>query len=282
MSKRERGLGRGLDALFSSPPNLDNAEEINKVDINLLIPREEQPRKMFNEETLNELAASIKEHGILQPILVRPREDKYEIIAGERRYRAAKIANLEMLPVIIKQIDDDAAWEIALIENLQREDLSVIEEALAYKGMVNKFGYVQEVIAEKVGKSRAHVANTLRILTLPEEVLQMLEDKQLTPGHARTLLTVKDPLEQIKRARQITADKMSVREAERKSAVKTTVKDIPIDVSKSVEIAEIEEKLQKHLGTKAEIFGSSNGGRIHIVYYSQEDLERIIELLGLD
>lgn len=282
MSKKERGLGRGLDALFSSSANFENTEEINKVEISLLVPRVDQPRKTFNEETINELADSIREHGILQPILVRPWEDKYEIIAGERRFRAAKVANLETVPVIIKEIEDDAAWEIALIENLQREDLSVIEEALAYKGMINKFGYKQEVIADKVGKSRAHITNTLRILTLPEEILQMLDEKQLTPGHARTLLALKDPSEQVKRAKQITADKMSVREAERKSAVRSSVTNIPLESSKTVEIAEIEEKLQKHLGTKAEIFGSSNGGRIHIVYYSQEDLERIIELLGLE
>ncbi len=277
MSKKERGLGRGLDALFSPTSNLAyDTEEISKVEISSVVARRDQPRRNFDEEALKELAESIREHGVLQPVLVRPWEDKYEIIAGERRYRAAKLANIDLLPVVIKEVNDNEAWEIALIENLQREDLTVIEEARAYKGMINKFGYVQEIIAEKVGKSRAHVANTLRILNLPEEILQMIEAKQITAGHARTLLAIENPAEQIKLAEQIAQGKVSVREAERKAQSRKGQSN-----PKPIEIIEIEERLQKHFGTKTEVTSKRKGGSIQISYYNQDDLERILDLLGI-
>lgn len=276
MSKRERGLGRGLDALFSSSSSIDyDSEEITKVDINDVIPREDQPRKVFDIESLKELSESIKEHGVLQPVLVRPSGKKYEIIAGERRYRAAKLANLESLPVVIKEVTDNEAMEIALIENLQREDLSIVEEALAYKGMIEDFGYIQEEVAKKVGKSRTHVANTIRILKLPDEVLQMLEDKKITAGHARTLLSINNPQEQIEAAKKIATENISVREAEQKA------KKRKITQSKPAEIIDIEDRLQKHFGTKAEIVPKRKGGSINITYYNQEDLQRILELLGV-
>lgn len=277
MSKRERGLGRGLDALFSSSNSIDyDNEEINQVDINDLIPRADQPRKVFNMESLNELAESIKEHGVLQPVLVRPMGEKYEIIAGERRYRAAKLAKLDSIPVVIKEVSDKEAKEIALIENLQREDLSVVEEALAYKGMIEEFGYIQEEVAKRVGKSRAHVANTMRILKLPDEILQMLEDKKITAGHARTLLSVNDPKEQIALAKRMAVENISVREAEQKAKSRKKTAD-----DKTTEIRDIEDRLQKYLGTKAEIMPKRKGGSINITYYDQDDLQRILELLGI-
>ncbi len=279
MPKKPRGLGRGLDALFSSSHSDQyDGEEINQVEIEKIIVRENQPRKNFDIETLNELAASIQEHGLLQPILVRPvgEEEQYEIVAGERRYRAAKIADFEYLPVLIKEVNEQEAYEIALIENLQREDLSVVEEALAYKGMVDEFGYSQEVIAEKVGKSRAHIANTLRILNLPSEILEMLENKKITAGHARTLLSVADSQEQLRLAKQIAEEKISVREAEEKAK-----KRRGRTKSKPIEIIEIEDKLQKHFGAKTEVMPKRKGGSIQISYYDNEDFKRILELLGI-
>ncbi|NLB89346.1 MAG: ParB/RepB/Spo0J family partition protein [Syntrophomonadaceae bacterium] len=277
MSKRERGLGRGLDALFSSSNTIDyDSEEIINVDINDVIPREDQPRKFFNIEALNELADSIREHGVLQPILVRAIGEKYEIIAGERRYRAAKLVDLESIPVVIKDVSDKEAMEIALIENLQREDLSVVEEALAYKGMIEEFGYIQEEIAQKVGKSRTHIANTIRILKLPDEILQMLEDKKITAGHARTLLSINDPKEQIAIAKKIAAENISVREAEQKAKTRKKMPD-----NKPTEIIDLEDRLQKYFGTKAEITPKRKGGSINISYYDNEDLQRILELLGI-
>lgn len=276
MSKRERGLGRGLDALFSSPNAIDyDSEEITKVDINDVIPREDQPRKNFDTESLKELSESIKEHGVLQPVLVRPIGDQYEIIAGERRYRAAKLADLELLPVVIKEVTDNEAMEIALIENLQREDLSIIEEALAYKGMIENFGYIQEEVAKKVGKSRTHIANTIRILKLPQEILQMLEDKKISAGHARTLLSIDNVQEQIAAAKKIATENISVREAEQKAKNRKNINNKP------AEIADIEDRLQKYFGTKAEVMPKKKGGSINIRYYNQEDLERILELLGI-
>lgn len=277
MGKIERGLGRGLDALFSSSPDYKyDTEEISQIDMDLIIARENQPRQNFDVEALNELAKSIEEHGLLQPVLVRPLGNKYEIIAGERRYRAAKIANIEFLPVVIKDITDNEAFEIALVENLQREDLSIIEEAHAYKNMIEKFNYSQEEVAKKIGKSRVHVANTLRILNLPPEILQMLDDKLITPGHARTLLSVTDSQEQIKLAEEIINGKISVREAEEKA--KTRKGQI---VTKPIEIIEIEDMLQKHLATKAEVVPKKKGGSIQISYYNEDDLKRILDLLGI-
>ncbi len=277
MSKKPRGLGRGLDALFSSTDASPfDAEEISSIDIQDIIVREDQPRKNFDPNTLEELAKSIKDHGLLQAILVRPLEDKYEIVAGERRYRAAKLAGLESLPVVIKEVDDQEAFEIALIENLQREDLSIIEEAEAYKSILDKFGYTQEVLAGKVGKSRAHITNSLRILNLPEEILQMLENKEITAGHARTLLSLPDKKEQLRLAQQIVEEKISVRETEQKTKTKGKK-----TLTKSVEILELEDILQKHLATKAEITPKKKGGSIQISYYDTEDFKRILELLGI-
>lgn len=277
MTKKERGLGRGLDALFSSSYESEyDSEEISKIEVKKIIARSDQPRKNFDAESLEELAESIKEHGVLQPVLVRPVGEEYEIIAGERRYRAAKLAKLELLPVIIKEINDNEAMEIALIENLQREDLSIIEEALAYKGLIDNLAYTQELVAKKVGKSRAHVANTLRILNLPDEILQMLEDKIITAGHARTLLSIKDSNEQIAVAKQIAKGNISVREAEQKAKTRNGQNNV-----KPIEIIEVEERLQKHFGTKAEVISRRKGGSIQISYYNQDDLQRILELLGL-
>ncbi len=277
MSKKPRGLGRGLDALFSSSDSSPfDAEEISSIDIEDIIVREDQPRKNFDPNTLEELAKSIKNHGLLQAILVRPLGDKFEIVAGERRFRAAKLAGLESLPVVIKEVDDQEAFEIALIENLQREDLSIIEEAEAYKSMLDKFGYTQEVLAGKVGKSRSHITNSLRILNLPTEILKMLENKEITAGHARTLLSIADEKEQMRLAQQIVDEGISVREAEQRTKTKERQ-----TFSKPIEILELEDILQKHLAAKAVITPKKKGGSIQIPYYDAEDFKRILELLGI-
>ncbi len=275
MAKKERGLGRGLDALFSIEN--EGYMEITELNIEMIIAREDQPRKVFDEESLKELASSLTEHGVLQPVLVREKGDRYEIIAGERRWRAAQIAGLGTIPAIIRQLDDLQAGELSLIENLQREDLTAVEEAQAYHQMIERYQYTQEMLAQKIGKSRSHIANTLRILNLPPSILEMIESKQLSAGHARAILSLPGQKEQLAAAREITARGLSVREAEKRVKTKKTVQEIVFE--KSAEIVDLEERLQKHLGTKAEITTFNKGGRIQISYYSNEDLERIMEML---
>ncbi len=275
MPKKERGLGRGLEALFNNDKEISNISEIN---IALIRPGSDQPRKKFNEESLQELAQSIKQHGILQPVLVRPRGGKYEIVAGERRWRAAQIAGLTEINVLIKEMDNQEAAEISLIENLQRDDLSVIEEALAYKNLIQKHAFTQEMVAERIGRSRSYIANILRILSLPPEIITMIEEQKLSASHARTLLALPTDKERISTARRIMEGKMSVRQIEK--SVKFS-KDNPVNQHKNIEIAEIEAKMQKYFGTRAEIITRKQGGKIEISYYSDEELERIVELFGL-
>jgi ParB family chromosome partitioning protein len=273
--KKERGLGRGLDALFS----LENEGqiEITEIDINMIVAREDQPRKKFDPESLKELAKSLEEHGILQPVLVREREEHYELVAGERRWRAAKMAGLQTIPVIIRQLDDSQAGELSLIENLQREDLTAIEEAQAYRLMMERYQYTQEMLSQKIGKSRSHIANTLRILNLPYSILEMLESGKISAGHARALLSLPGPKEQLAAAREIANRGMSVRETEKRTKPPKIIQEFVFE--KPAEILDLEERLQKHFGTKAEIFALNEGGKIQITYYSNEELERIMEML---
>ena len=275
MVKKERGLGRGLDALFS----LENEGqiEITEIDINMIVAREDQPRKKFDQESLKELAKSLEEHGILQPVLVREKEGRYELVAGERRWRAAQMAGLQTIPVIIRQLDDSQAGELSLIENLQREDLTAIEEAQAYRLMMERYQYTQEMLSQKIGKSRSHIANTLRILNLPFSILEMLESGKISAGHARALLSLPGPKEQLAAAREIANQGMSVRETEKRTKPRKVIQEFVFE--KPAEILDLEERLQKHLGTKAEIFALNEGGKIQITYYSNEELERIMEML---
>lgn len=278
MPKKERGLGRGLDALLSGTLEGDY-ETVRELPAEKIHPRKDQPRKKFDEDTMQELASSIREHGILQPVLVRPVENGYEIIAGERRWRAAQLAGLTHVPVVVRDIDDRQAAEISLIENIQRDDLTVVEEAKAYRMLAEQFGYTQETIAEKIGKSRAYVANTLRILNLPEEILQMLEKGELSAGHVRPLLALPTAEEQLAAAKEIVANKMTVRQVENKVKTKRIKFDIPAD--KPVELVEIQEKLQQHFATRAVVTKHGKGGKIEIAFYSDEDLERILEMMGI-
>ena len=277
MGRKERGLGRGLEALLSSiDPDSVQVAEIELVQI---IPQENQPRKIFAEESLRELADSIHEHGVLQPVLVRPKGEYYEIIAGERRWRAAEMAGLNVIPALVKEMADMEAAEISLVENLQREDLSAIEEARAYKNLLEQYQYTQEHIAERVGKSRAHIANTIRLLNLSPEIIAMIDRKQISPGHARALLALRSKREQVLAANEIVKGGLSVRQAEQK--VKNKNSRRVQAGKKSPDLQEVEERLQSYLGTRAEIIRKRRGGKIEISYYDEEDLERILERLGL-
>ena len=278
-----RGLGKGLDALIPVSSDVKNNKRANSssekekgpetlVKITMVEPNREQPRKTFDEESLNELAESIKQFGLLQPILVQDRKDYYEIIAGERRWRAAKIAGLKEVPVIIKNLTEQEIVEISLIENIQRENLNPIEEALAYKKLLNEFHLKQEEVAERVSKSRTAVTNSMRLLKLAEEVQKMVVKEEITTGHARALLGIEDEEQQISTAKKIVDEKLSVRDIEK--LVKNMNK--PAKEKKSSEqknrdfiYQDIEEKLKLSLGTKVSIAAKENGsGKIEIEFYS--------------
>jgi ParB family chromosome partitioning protein len=273
-----RGLGRGLEALLSSENSYER--QITVVSVDEIVPRADQPRTSFEPEPLEELAASIKEHGLIQPILVRPKGDRYEIIAGERRWRAAKLAGVNELPAVVLAMDDTKAAEVSLIENLQREDLNVLEEARAYKQVMEKFHYTQELLAERVGKSRSYVANILRILTLPEEIQKLVEAKQISAGHARTLLAL-PRAEQLKAAERITKNKLSVRDLEnlvkKSKERKSRTPKKPVD-----EYINLQESMENYFSAKVRIMPGKTGGKVEISYYNDEDLERIAEILGID
>lgn len=278
MGRKEHGLGRGLEALLST---IDpDSMQVMELDIAKIIPQENQPRKNFAQESLQELADSIREHGILQPVLVRPKGECYEIIAGERRWRAAEMADLQVIPALVKEMPDIEAAEISLVENLQREDLSAIEEARAYKNLLEQYHYTQEHIAERVGKSRAYIANTIRLLNLSPEIIAMIDQKQITPGHARALLALRDKREQVLAANEIIKGRLTVRQVEQKVKRKNSRSVVQLPL-KSADLQEIEERLQEHLGTRAEINPQRRGGKIEISYYDEGDLERILELLGV-
>ncbi len=289
-----RGLGKGLDALIPVSSDVKNNKRAGSssekekgpetlVKITMVEPNREQPRKTFDEESLNELAESIKQFGLLQPILVQDRKDYYEIIAGERRWRAAKIAGLKEVPVIIKNLTEQEIVEISLIENIQRENLNPIEEALAYKKLLNEFHLKQEEVAERVSKSRTAVTNSMRLLKLAEEVQKMVVKEEITTGHARALLGIEDEEQQISTAKKIVDEKLSVRDIEK--LVKNMNK--PAKEKKSSEqknrdfiYQDIEEKLKLSLGTKVSIAAKENGsGKIEIEFYSGDDLERLLDIL---
>ena len=287
-----RGLGKGLDIMLPDKIGASNAEgkkkpEIGKdviyVKIGKIEPNKEQPRKSFDEDALLELSESLKQYGILQPLLVQDKKDYYEIIAGERRWRAAKLAGLKEIPVIIKKLTDQEMVEISLIENIQREDLNPIEEARAFKRLLNEFQLKQDELAERVSKSRTAVTNSMRLLKLDERVQQMIIDDLITTGHARGLLAIVDQDKQYTLAQQIFDEKLSVRETEK--LIKKMQKQ-KIESSKKQEIdnmsvfyEDMEQKLKSIMGTKVLIHQKNKEkGKIEIEYYSVEELERIMEL----
>jgi ParB family chromosome partitioning protein len=270
MPKNDSRLGRGLSAIFGDIENIEDESKIETISLELITKNPYQPREEFDTEALSELAESIKEKGVIQPILVRMVEDKYEIIAGERRYLAAKMANLKSIPAVVRNVSDKESAEIALIENLQRKDLNPIEEAFAYKNLMEKFLYTQEDVAKKVGKDRATVANTLRLLNLPKEVIEMLKKNEISAGHARAILSLKDEISQKELAKNIKEKKISVREAEEKAKQN---KDI-------YEYKKYEKKL-KSIFDKASIKHKKNKGIIEIEFKDENELNNILERIGL-
>lgn len=308
MTKAKRGLGKGLGAIFGEEvvqevsggdgkqrsekvdavgniirDTLEDPKEI-KIRLSKIEPNREQPRKDFNEEQLNELADSIRQYGVLQPLLVQRKGDIFEIIAGERRWRAAKLAGLKEVPVVIREYTEQQAVEIALIENVQREDLNPIEEAIAYQRLMKEFHLKQEEIAERVSKNRSTITNSMRLLNLAQEVQQMLIDNQISSGHARALLSLEDKELQIELAKRIVREQMSVRDVEK--AVKQAGKVKKENQKKQEEEAlslifrNLEDRMKSAMGTKVNISRKDkNKGRIEIEYYSQSELERIVELI---
>ena len=290
-----RGLGKGLDALIpniavdNKNSNAANSKAEEKepetiVKITKIEPNREQPRKNFDEEALQELADSIKQFGLLQPILVQDRNTYYEIIAGERRWRAAKLAGLKEVPVIIRNYTEQEIVEISLIENIQREDLNPIEEAQAYKRLLTEFNLKQEEVAERVSKSRTAVTNSMRLLKLCDEVQQMIIDDTISTGHARALITIEDPEQQCTIAKKIADEKLSVRDVEKlvKNLNKPgkAKKEITEDKSLDIIYQDVEEKLKRALGTKVSISSKEDGaGKIEIEFYTHDDLDRITDLL---
>lgn len=292
-----RGLGKGLDSLI---PNAvgeskssktgsenkqvkeENAVPDTLVKITMVEPNREQPRKNFDEDSLMELAESIKQFGLLQPILVQDRKDHYEIIAGERRWRAAKIAGLKEVPVIIKNLSEQEIVEISLIENIQRENLNPIEEAQAYKRLLNEFNLKQDEVAERVSKSRTAVTNSMRLLKLCDEVQQMVINEMISTGHARALLAIEDANQQYAVAQKIFDEKLSVRDVEKlvKNLNKPEKPKKEINQSLEVIYRDIEEKLKQSLSTKVAVSSKENGtGKIEIEFYSHEDLDRLVDSL---
>lgn len=307
MAGKKSGLGRGLDALFpekvsqekpktvrSSKPKTNTAstkstteqsvvKDETIVKISKVEPNREQPRKKFDEDALLELSESIKMYGVLQPLLVSDKKDYYEIVAGERRWRAAKMAGLKEIPVVIKEFSDQEIVEISLIENIQREDLNPVEEAMAYKRLIDEFNLKQDEIAERVSKSRTAVTNSLRLLKLDPRVQQMMVDEMISAGHARALLAISDVEKQYSVAMRIFDEKLSVRETEK--LVKTILNPSKKKETSSSDSAEdaiyesLEEKMKNITGTRVFIHRKKNNkGKIEIEYYSRDDLERIIDL----
>lgn len=267
-------LGKGLDALIP-----DKGEEILYVDIERIRPGKQQPRKFFDEKALTELSSSIKERGVLQPIIVsRTGEGTFNLITGERRWRAATLAGLKKIPALIKNVASKDSLEIALIENIQREDLNPIETADAFNRLIKEFDLTQEELSEKVGKDRATVANYLRLLKLPDEIKTLLYNGALSMGHARALLSIEGRTLQVEAARKILKKGLSVRETE--SLVKKIIKPAKVRDKKDSQILALEEKLIKQLGTKVRILHKGKkGGKIEIEYYSVDELDRLLEIL---
>jgi ParB family chromosome partitioning protein len=280
---KRKVLGRGIEALIPSGGATPTAPpgNLREIDADLISPNPYQPRSEFDSESLGELASSIKQNGVVQPIIVRQLGARYELIAGERRWRAAQMAGLLKLPAVIKNVDDEKALEIALIENIQRDELNAIEEAQAYQRLWEHFGLSQEEISQRVGKSRATVANALRLLKLPEKVRKLLIDNKLTMGHARALLALEDPRSQIQAAQQIIEKELSVRTTEKLVRQlldgKGTSEGRRIPMDPNVKAAE--EKLRLRFGTKVLIQKRGKGGKVEIHYFNNDDLDRIYSLL---
>lgn len=277
-----KGLGRGIGALFPGE-SLEQSGQVEEIQLDLIVANPYQPRKTFDEESLQELADSIKEHGILQPIAVRKKGRKFEIVAGERRYRACLLAELEVIPVIIKELSDAQMMELAILENLQREDLTVIEEAEAYQSLMENLQLTQEELSKRLGKSRPHIANHVRLLALPEDVRKLMNEGTLSMGQGRALLGLKNKRRISEVANKVINLGLNVRQVE------MLVQSINEEVSretippkkKDIFVAAKESQLRDYFGTNVQIKKTNNKGKIEIEFYSEDDLERILEILNL-
>lgn len=287
----KKGLGRGLDSLFGAFENNEEGQDQKtnesteiknepvEIEIGLIDRNPDQPRKIFDEKALNELAVSIREHGVIQPIIVKKVNERYIIVAGERRWRASRLASLKTIPCLVREYNEKEISEIAIIENLQREDLNPIESARAIKNLMNQFGMTQEEVADKIGKSRSAITNTLRLLNLPESIINLVEINKLSAGHARALLGLEDVLKQKQIALVAVEKQLSVRDVENlvreaEKPVKNTEKP-----EKSLELKDFEAKIKRYFSTKVQIKGNDTKGKIIIDYYSKNDLDRIYDLL---
>ncbi len=280
---KKKGLGKGLGALLTDENSSIDTESVSILKVSEIEPNPSQPRKEFDSEKLSELSDSIKQYGVLSPILVSEGENGYyTIIAGERRWRASKLAGLKTIPAIIKKNENSRIFEIALIENLQREDLSPVEEALGYRRLMTEYGLNQAQVAEKMNKSRSGIANSLRLLSLPEKVLESIEKSEITVGHAKVLASIDDAEKVISLADKVKEEDLSVRELETLIKIKdkkpTAKKEVDLNLKLAYET--IEKNVSSHLGTKVKIIDKNNKGKIQIEYYSAKDLERIIKIIG--
>jgi len=298
---KKRGLGRGLEALFAdsvpvarevkpadtaakpakkSAEKADPAETVQYISIHDVKPNANQPRKVFDEEKIAELAASIKENGIIQPLIVRKKGKGYEIVAGERRWRASVKAELKEVPCIVRELDDEQNMLLAIVENMQREDLNPMEEAEGLNQMIAAYGLTQEQVSKSIGKSRPYIANSLRLLKLPEEIRNLISDGSLSAGHGRTLVSVPDEARQIEIARKILKDGLSVRETEKLAAEKEEPgKKRRGRKPKDPDVARVEADLKEALGTRVNIKRTGRKGKIEIEFFSRDELERLIEML---
>lgn len=281
MAKKMSGLGKGLGALM-----LENATDEmlaqNELDLNEIVPNRDQPRKTFDEASIEELAQSIKQHGVLQPLLVRPiPSGGYQLVAGERRWRACRIAGLTKVPVVIKELTDTETMEIAIIENLQREDLNPIEEAEGLQALIDKCGYTQEEVATSVGKSRPAIANSLRLLRLPPEVREMTKNGEISAGHARALLAFDNDAMMLEAAKNIVSSKMTVRDVERLAKIKETTEPRRRRARRRDSFYdEVELSLSEATGRKVKVYTGRNGGTIELEFFDREDLKELANKLG--
>lgn len=281
---KKGGLGKGLDALFMDNETVDSGGVVT-LRLSEIEPNRDQPRKIFSEEALNELADSIREHGVLQPLLVRSLPGgSYQLVAGERRWRASRMAGLQEVPVVIREMDEEQAMEIALIENLQREDLNAIEEATGYKQLMERYGMTQEQVAKRVGKSRPAIANALRLLNLPQKVMDMVGEGEVSPGHARALLAFDDQDRIVEIAQKVKTGKYSVRDIERmaknqdeKKEKAAKAPEEPAWGGKSAFLTEMEIAMSMEMGRKVRIIPNGEGGTLQIQFWDEEDLKSLAE-----
>lgn len=279
---KKSALGKGLGALIPNEVQNNDNNKPSLISLNLIKSNDEQPRKAFDDEKIAELAQSIKEHGIIQPIILNKKDDYYIIVAGERRWRAAKLLGLKEVPSVVMDLTDKNILEISLIENIQRQDLNPIEEALAYKKLLNDFKLTQEELSKRIGKSRVAISNTIRLIALCDTVKQYLIDEVISEGHGRALLVITDPKLQSEVAQKVIDEKLSVRELEKliknlnnNKEEKSTKREV------NPYYKDVTERLQNYFGTKVNISNKNNKGKIEIEYYSEEDLQRILEIINL-